>query len=512
MNIAFVAKLGWRLLNERDSLWARVLISKYARHRTGKDMFQSTKGDSNVWKGITNAMQLVGTSFIHKINSGTETKFWLDTWVGEEPLINFIQDVGALRNMHAAVADMWDDMSGWKWDHLPNLPANIVSYLHLLVLDRCSSRRDEVYWKHKPSGKFSVASAYNMIKGVNSNLQEKSWSMIWKLKVPSKIKLLLWTMSHDRVLGNAERKRRGLTADGSCPICSGHEETTDHIFRSCIKAKRVWNDIGVNMNTNSDGEVKNWIYKNVSQKIHSNIDSDWGITFATACWWIWRWRNARIFSGEELEDKRKISWIKEAVREINTAFRRHRMVGNIPNSVDCSLRWKMSQDCEWTLNVDGSCKTFIDKAGIGGVLRNSRGEWKGGFTAKARERSATSVEVMAISAGIQWAWEQGVRELEIQTDAGEAVKWIAENNSLRGPTRHIIDNIKKWQTKYRRIKIKSIFREQNLAADHMASIGAFQHADWIEHEVPPPGMEDIITRDKIGVTRIRRVTSPEETS
>lgn len=255
MNEAFMAKLGWRLLIEGDNLWAKVLISKYARHRTGKDMFQSVKGSSNAWKGITHAMQLVNTGLSHKVNRGHETKFWLDTWVEEKPLIDFIQDMGECHNMHVSVADMWDETSGWKWNNLPNLPANIISRLHSMVLGTQSRMPDEVYWNQEPSGNFSITSAYNMIRGFNLQLQDNSWTIIWKLKVPNKVKILLWTMSHDKVLGNAERKRRGLTVDGNCLVCSGQEETTEHIFKTCTKATHVWNNIGGKVDTNTGGGV-----------------------------------------------------------------------------------------------------------------------------------------------------------------------------------------------------------------------------------------------------------------
>ncbi|RAL41896.1 hypothetical protein DM860_009078 [Cuscuta australis] len=113
----------------------------------------------------------------------------------------------------------------------------------------------------------------------------------------------------------------------------------------------------------------------------------------------------------------------------------------------------MAQNCEWTLNVDGSCKSLINKADIGGILQNRRGEWKGGFTANVSPNCATSVEVMAIARGIEWAWEKGVKELEVQTDASEVIKWMADYTSLRGPNRDIIDEIKhNWQRKFTRLE------------------------------------------------------------
>ncbi|RAL53339.1 hypothetical protein DM860_007011 [Cuscuta australis] len=307
-------------------------------------------------------------------------------------------------------------------------------------------------------------------------------------------------------LGNAERKRRGLTVDGNCLVCSGQEKTIEHIFKTCTKATHVWNNIGGNVDTNTGGGMKDWIHTNLLQKRNNDIDGDRGVIFATTYWWIWWWRNAMTFGMKELDDRRKPCWIKETLKETNTAFVRQQMVSNSTNYTDHPLKWRMAQNCEWTLNVDGSCKSLINKAGISGILRNRRGGWKGGFTANVSPNCATSVEVMVIARGIEWAWEKGIKELEVQTDASEVIKWMTDYTSLRGPNRDIIDEIKhNWQRKFTRIEFKNIFREQNFAADCLTKIGTFQEANWIDHEDPPPGMDDIIANDMMGATRVRRV-------
>ncbi|KAH1115159.1 hypothetical protein J1N35_008537 [Gossypium stocksii] len=43
-----------------------------------------------------------------------------------------------------------------------------------------------------------------------------------------------------RLLTNAERARRGLVEDPSCPICGHPSEDILHVIRDCILAKEVW--------------------------------------------------------------------------------------------------------------------------------------------------------------------------------------------------------------------------------------------------------------------------------
>jgi hypothetical protein len=68
---------------------------------------------------------------------------------------------------------------------------------------------DQWAWHFKKNGVFSVPSAYKLsVKTKNereawladrlgsSSNDQNSWSMLWKTKVPSKIRVFLWRLSH----------------------------------------------------------------------------------------------------------------------------------------------------------------------------------------------------------------------------------------------------------------------------------------------------------------------------
>lgn len=90
-NKAFVGKWGWRLLMEQDSLWARVVYSKYG-HLLEHNITQSQRLQSLWWSDVkylclgeeeeiwfkNNIMSLMG--------NGDLTEFWEHCWVGERPL------------------------------------------------------------------------------------------------------------------------------------------------------------------------------------------------------------------------------------------------------------------------------------------------------------------------------------------------------------------------------------------------------------------------------------------
>ena len=71
-------------------------------------------------------------------------------------------------------------------------------------------------------------------RGVNNRLRR-----ICKSKLPMKLKVFLWLISHNRLQTGAELKKRNWRGSAVCTICE-KIETVNHIFFSCVLAKFVW--------------------------------------------------------------------------------------------------------------------------------------------------------------------------------------------------------------------------------------------------------------------------------
>lgn len=88
MNLALMAKLGWRLLVDRGGIWSWVIKDKYMDSRPDLDMFKKRQRSSHVWKGLVDAADIIRKGRVARVNNGVKTRFWLDVWCGQEPLIN----------------------------------------------------------------------------------------------------------------------------------------------------------------------------------------------------------------------------------------------------------------------------------------------------------------------------------------------------------------------------------------------------------------------------------------
>ena len=59
MNVYLLTKLGWRLLEEKESLWAKVLTSKYINGEVHLTKLIKNPHASNAWQGIATVAPLL---------------------------------------------------------------------------------------------------------------------------------------------------------------------------------------------------------------------------------------------------------------------------------------------------------------------------------------------------------------------------------------------------------------------------------------------------------------------
>lgn len=79
---------------------------------------------------------------------------------------------------------------------------------------------DMICWKDEPSCTISVTLAYSIIHGVAGSGEDNTWSEIWKLHVPNKMRLFIWLAYHLRIMSNEMRKRKGFTSAWKTHIIS----------------------------------------------------------------------------------------------------------------------------------------------------------------------------------------------------------------------------------------------------------------------------------------------------
>lgn len=152
-------------------------------------------------------------------------------------------------------------------------------------------------WPLDSKGMFSVSSVFNLI--ISSEDNDEDWSWLWRLNCWEKIKVLLWTIMKGRILTNAERARRHLTVDKTCPICQEEEETIKHLLWDCTAAREAWRFTSspINYAFRQNDTLASWIKRNISSKDWTVDHTAWGPRFAFMIWGLWKSRNKLVFNG-----------------------------------------------------------------------------------------------------------------------------------------------------------------------------------------------------------------------
>lgn len=235
MNKAFMEKMGWRLITNSQTLWAQILRAKYMQRNNGNKVFIWKQGDSNLWKGLCIAYDILKKGTKMTVRSGRSTNFWNDRWICDKPLSHLVQGSVPKDETRKIVVDYWKSGKGWDWSVLNDLlREDIRKTLNIFNLIDDDTEPDEIYWEQDSSGSVIVSPAYKLLSDDKSTNGISDWDRIWKLKVPNRVCSFLWLLKHKRLMCNVERRRRGFTSNDHCKTCHGIEEDLDHVFRRCV--------------------------------------------------------------------------------------------------------------------------------------------------------------------------------------------------------------------------------------------------------------------------------------
>ncbi|CAM8918014.1 unnamed protein product [Rhodiola kirilowii] len=172
MNLALLAKQGWRIMTATDLLISKVFKAKYF---PDSDMLEASGGSrpSYAWRGIMAAMDII---------------------------------------RHGAEWDIEEGKHCWKRDGSGEFTVK-GAYLCAVEIDKLC----------------------NSVAGEQSDSGETRdfWRRFWKLKVPERIKHFGWRLSHDSLPVMESLERRGCEVDNRCAHCGCRGERAMHVFKEC---------------------------------------------------------------------------------------------------------------------------------------------------------------------------------------------------------------------------------------------------------------------------------------
>ncbi|KAK2641421.1 hypothetical protein Ddye_023184 [Dipteronia dyeriana] len=151
-------------------------------------------------------------------------------------------------------------MVDWEWKIYVDLSSEVAPKTHLfqeqaeLILNLpCTnpSTPDSLLWHYEKLGSYSVRSGYHLGYELESDSgpyclksDDSCWKFLWRLKISSKIKLLIWRACQNWVLTNGNLANRGIKVDPCCSFCHISLELSFRALWGCRLMKKIRTSCG----------------------------------------------------------------------------------------------------------------------------------------------------------------------------------------------------------------------------------------------------------------------------
>ncbi|KAA3477472.1 reverse transcriptase [Gossypium australe] len=365
-NIALLAKQGWRLLRNLNSLLARTLEAKYCKN---SDFIKSELGNlpSFTWKSLWAAKGLILQGMGWRIGDGKIVSIWNDKWLpGNETLNSQNTDMNTnLEN----VTDLFESNTR-RWDNVlvHNTFTAIVAEKILSIPLSRNLHEDFIIWQGESTGEFSVRSGYRLLsQNGQTQLQDidkNFYKRLWNLDLPAKIKITTWQSFCNYLPNYSNLYYRRLMGAVNCQRCNMEVETREHLFRDCPITKETWEklDIAEPVPDESMG------YNEWAGNFFENNLMNQCRKFVCALWGIWSFRNKLIHENETKTGTQIEEFVSNYLRELDGVKQ------PLPDRCAYTNRWEAPERTFWRINFDAAFNRQSRESCSGLVVRNERAE------------------------------------------------------------------------------------------------------------------------------------------
>ncbi|CAN1128838.1 Uncharacterized mitochondrial protein AtMg00310 [Linum perenne] len=470
-NNALLARHAWRILEDPDSLFARVLKGRYFPKNSFMEASLGSK-PSWGWRSILHGRELLRLGIIWQVGSGSLINPFIDPWVAnlpnQRPTILMINPISIIPG---TVANLITQGS-WVIDLLKSIFDNNTVY-HIISIPLPSEEMDDkLIWKFAPSGAYTVHSGYevasgkfsiNKVFGPTSMWDEQFWKNVWTLPVQPKLKIFLWKIIRG-ILPTRANLAKKITLVNECPVCLVEEESSEHLFMKCILACKLAQCLQIQTHVfEHDCLVYSWrkIFK-LNQKIQVRVLLLW--------WRLWKSRNDVVFNKKQWRPEILIEQFQAQLREHDNFMEHARMQSNSQRPIVSHQNMVHTSHLPFNfkIKVDGAIKKEIGGA-IGFVIFDSLGTIH--FAAGKSFQGICdpfTIECLAVREAVCWCLHNRILEFQLEGDAESVHKKIMDKRVLHPIACAIIQEIRKIINKFTSFNFIAIPRDQNKSAHLVA--------------------------------------------
>jgi hypothetical protein len=247
-NNALLARQGWRIMQEPNSMAAQILKAKYFPSSTFLKAPMGSK-PSFAWRSLCNAKDLLLQGLVWRIEDGKSVKICGDRWL-LTPTSFSVQSCPRILDASSHVAYLIDqEQRSWILTLLQEIfteeEAKTIANIPLSPL----LPKDKLIWRGTTHGQFTFRSAYHLGKEIQEDAvgqcsnEDKGlvvWKTIWALGIPNQVKIFLWRACNDVLPTRVNHFQRKVTESKCSLYCQIEEESTLHALWTCPAARDIW--------------------------------------------------------------------------------------------------------------------------------------------------------------------------------------------------------------------------------------------------------------------------------
>ncbi|KAL2896303.1 hypothetical protein RDABS01_038087 [Bienertia sinuspersici] len=332
---------------------------------------------------------------------------------------------------------------------------------------------DFLAWEYTKIGEFSVKSAYHLemqSKGSAATTSDHYnarllWERVWKAQVPPKVKNFAWRAMNNGLPTMVNLVKRNIQVDCICPRCGEEKEDTTHLIVGCMESRFLWKISPLRLDIGTSTSLFEW-GKTITTACKA--DFSWEIALILM-WQIWQSHNKWVFNREKVDPSiicgKTMGFLEEFLK-VNE--REHVRRETQPTA---ARSWNPPEVGRWKLNTDVAFSKDRTKMGLGMIVRDSVGEVMMCATSPHTPVSnVVQAEGEAMKFGMQYAYEAGLRSLEVESDCSYLISLVKGLSSVRGHTQIIVDEIINKAGLMKYVSFKFAYRSCNKCAHSLAKL------------------------------------------
>ncbi|XP_071739656.1 uncharacterized protein [Rutidosis leptorrhynchoides] len=301
-----IYKWRWRLVNNSDACWAKIIDAIHGQSHGG-NLIRAYNA-SGTWSNIVKCIALIHENNYFtadrlslKVGNGFKASFWLDPWLSNITLATSYHRLFALEtDRYCSVASSFTNGNWcWSWRRPPRggvEASQLTDLCNALQPTSLSSMSDYWVWENPPFNEYTVSKARRLIE--NKISFSSQVSSMWCKTVPIKTNIFIWRLNIDRLPTISNLNQRDIFVERDCcPLCDVSEESRNHLFIRCDTSHQIWCKIGTWLDISiplmdSVEDLWSWIH---SIPHTGNKRFIVNVVAISTLWHIWKLRNGIIF-------------------------------------------------------------------------------------------------------------------------------------------------------------------------------------------------------------------------